>query len=136
MLSNLVSIYSETPSLTVLSARILLKEFSDMIRSHETALFQRRHTSLIYVPVNSVKQAAELSLQGGLLIWLTTSIRHTPAKSLKPTVAIRGVNTVSACRRAIQIAGNHVITEDQIDTLTLVMLPDCTRASKNRNQIV
>jgi hypothetical protein len=136
MLSNLISIYSETPSLTLLSERILLKEFSGMIRSHETALFQRRHTSLIYVPVSSVKQAAELSRQGGLLIWLTTSIRHTPAKSLKPTVAIRGVNTVSACRRAIQIAGNHVITGDQIDTLTLVMLPDCTQAAKNKNQIV
>jgi hypothetical protein len=136
MLSNLVSIYSETPSLTLLSERILLKEFSDIIRSHETAPFQQRHTSLIYVPVSSVEQAAELSRQGGLLIWLTTSIRHTPAKSLKPTVAIRGVNTVSACRRAIQIAGNHVITGDQIDTLTLVMLPDCTQAAKNKNQIV
>jgi hypothetical protein len=136
MLSNLVSIYSETPSLTLLSERILLKEFSGMIRSHETAVSQRRHTSLIYVPVSSARQAAELSLQGGLLIWLTTSIRQTPDQSLGPTVAIRGVNTVSACRRAIQIAGNHVITGDQIDTLTLVMLPDCTQASKNRNQIV
>ena len=129
MLSNVVAICSETESLTRLAERTLLDRFSDRIRHHATLPpiihFNQR---IIYVPVHSLQQAAEFSHQGGLLIWLGSSSRH-PAPELNPVVAIGGVNSVSACKRAIQLAGNHLLTTDQVDSLSVVLLPGSMRRS-------
>lgn len=127
MLSNVVAVCSETESLTRLAERTLLDRFSDRIRHHSTILPNKQlNQRMVCVPVCSLQQAAELSHQGGLLIWLGSSLRH-PAPGLNPVVAIGGVNSVSVCKRAIQIAGNHLLTTDQVDSLSLVFLPGSMR---------
>lgn len=133
MLSNIVTIYSETESLTRLAETILLESFSFHIRHHEgTSPHQLLTPRMAYVPVSSHQQAAELSNQGGSLFWLGSSVRQ-PARGLNPVVAICGVNSVSVCRRAIQIAGNHLITAEQVDSLFVAFLPGYMRRPNRHN---
>jgi hypothetical protein len=127
MLSDVVAICSETESLTRLAERILLERFPNRIH-HHTAILSNKHLGhrLTYIPVSSLQQAAELSCQGGLVIWLGASIRH-PAQGLNPVVAISGVNSVSVCERAIQVAGNHLLTADPVDSLFVAFMPGSMR---------
>jgi hypothetical protein len=134
MLSDVVTIYSETESLTRLAETILLESFSGQIHHHEATSAHRILTpQMTYVPVSSVQQAIELSNQGGSFIWLGSSVRR-PDRRLNPVVAICGVNSVSVCRRAIQIAGNHLISAEQVDSLFVAFLPGCMR-SPNRHGV-
>jgi|TARA_R110000823_G_scaffold222648_1_gene350969 hypothetical protein len=123
MLSDVVAISSETEPLTRLAERILLERFPNRIH-HHAAILPNQHLShrMMYVPVSSFQQAAEFSHQGGLLIWLGASTGR-PAPGLNPVVAISGVNSVSACERAMQVAGNHLLTADQLDSLFVAFLP-------------
>ena len=127
MLSDVVAICSEIEPLTRLAERILLKRFPNHIH-HHAAILPNKHLThrMIYVPVSSFQQAAELSHQGVLLIWLGASTRR-PAPGLNPIVAISGVNSVSVCERAIQVAGNHLLTADPVDSLFVAFMPGSMR---------
>lgn len=130
MLCDVVTIYSETQSLTRLAENILLESFPGRIHHYEATLpHQNLPPRMTYVPVSSLQQAIELSNQGGSFIWLGASFRK-PALGLNPIVAVCGVNSVSVCRRAIQVAGNHLITVDQVGTLFVAFLPGCMRRPK------